>query len=160
MRMLFIRNHPKRSSKSFLLPGDSKIVTTNVNCLGLTPHLPRRWRNRLEGPPRKRKVGCSNSSRGRHKSLKQVVTFSDRSTVKRLAIVVSGTGLGDDHFKRMPRVTVVWHVKEPFLLNGHGYQYDILITFQFTIAKILMYEHEGWLFFVVAFFLLVHDVTH
>ena len=33
-----------------------------------------RWRSELEWSPRKRKVGCSNPSRDRTKSLKQIVT--------------------------------------------------------------------------------------
>ena len=35
---------------------------------------PQRWRSGLEHSPRKRKVGCSNPSRHRPKSLKQEVT--------------------------------------------------------------------------------------
>ena len=50
---------------------------------------PRRWRSGLERSPRKRKVGCSNPSRDRPKSLKR---GSDSSTAKRSALGVSVTG--------------------------------------------------------------------
>ena len=43
----------------------------------ITNGLPRRWRSELDRSPRKRKVGCSNPSRDRLKSVvKQVVTVS------------------------------------------------------------------------------------
>ena len=50
---------------------------------------PRRWRSGLQRSPRKRKDGCSNPSRDRHKSLKQVVT-SPLSTAKRSGVSVKG----------------------------------------------------------------------
>ena len=52
---------------------------------------PWRWHSGLERSTRKRKVGCSNPSRDRPKSLKQGCPVSNR----------------------------VWHAIEPSLLNGH-----------------------------------------
>ena len=74
-------------------------------------HIPLRWRSGLERSPRKRKLGvrilaATDPSRK---------TGSDSSTAKRVSSV-----LGDDHCKRMPRVTVgVACAKEHSLLNGH-----------------------------------------
>ena len=42
--------------------------------------VPRRWHSWLKRSPRKRNVGCSNPSRDRHKSLKQVVTAPPLNT--------------------------------------------------------------------------------
>ena len=64
---------------------------------------PTRWRSPLERAPRMRKFGCSNPSHGRPKSEKQVVTaplLNARQQVRVLRV------LGDDHNKRMSRVTV------------------------------------------------------
>ena len=52
---------------------------------------------------RKRKFGCSNPSRERPKSLKQVVT-APLSNARHLVCV--SWVLGDDHYKRSPRLTV------------------------------------------------------
>ena len=35
--------------------------------------------------------------------------------------------LGDDHYKQMPRVTVIWHVKEPSLRNDHRCRAEVKI---------------------------------
>ena len=64
---------------------------------------PRRWRSLLERLLRKRKVGCSNPSRYRPKSLKQVATGPLPNV--RQKVCVSWV-LGDDYYKRMPCVTV------------------------------------------------------
>ena len=57
----------------------------------------------------------SMPGRDRPKSLKQVVTVP--LTSARQQVRVSRV-LGDNHYKRMPRMTV-WHTKEPSLLNDH-----------------------------------------
>ena len=64
----------------------------------------------LERSPRKRKVGCSNPSRDRPKSIKQVVT--DLSLNARQQVRVSRV-LADDHYKRMPNVTLQNPLKNP-----------------------------------------------
>ena len=66
-----------------------------------------RWRNRSERSPCMRKVGCSNPSRDRPKSLK---TWRKRS-----ATMPASRALGVDHYKRISRVTV----GKPSLLYGH-----------------------------------------
>ena len=62
------------------------------------------WRSGLERSPRKRKFGCSNPSRDRPKSLNRKVTAPLPNA--RNWVVVSRV-LGDDHYERMLRVTVV-----------------------------------------------------
>ena len=64
---------------------------------------PRRWRSGLERSPLKRKVGCSNPSFNRPKSLKQVVTAPLTNT--RHSVWVSRV-LTDDHYIRMTRFTL------------------------------------------------------
>ena len=64
---------------------------------------PRWWRSGLERSPRKRKVGCTNPSCVRPKTLKQVVTAS-LTTARHY--VWAPRVLDDDHYKRMPRFTV------------------------------------------------------
>ena len=64
---------------------------------------PRRWRSGLYRSPCKRKVKCSNPSSNRPNSIKQVVIAP--LTNSRHYVRVSRV-LGDDHYKRMPRVTV------------------------------------------------------
>ena len=61
----------------------------------------RRWCSGLESSPRKRKVWCSNPYVHSPKSLKQVVTAP-------LTSECHGS-VEDDHYKRMPRVTVGVH---------------------------------------------------
>ena len=53
--------------------------------------------------------GCSNPSRDRSKSLKQVVTVP----------LPNPRVLGDNHYKPCPVSQYVWHAKEPSLLNAH-----------------------------------------
>ena len=60
-------------------------------------------RSELERSPPKRKVGCSNPSRDRPKSLKQVVTAPLPNTHHLMWV---SRVLRDDHHKQIPRVTV------------------------------------------------------
>ena len=62
----------------------------------------RRWHSRLERFPRMRKVRCSNPSCDGPNSLKQVVTVPQLNA--RQQVWVSWV-LGDEHYKRMNRVT-------------------------------------------------------
>ena len=64
---------------------------------------PWRWRSGLKRSPLKRNVGCSNLSRDGPKLRKQVVTCPLLNA--RQQVWVSHV-LGDDHYKRKPRVTV------------------------------------------------------
>ena len=84
-----IRNHPKRSSKLFLLPGDSKMINSASAAAVVVAQSVRGSAPQAEGwmfefQPRQTQVVKTGSDR-----------FSDRFTVKRSAIVVSGTGLGE-----------------------------------------------------------------
>ena len=79
-----------------LLPSFEKWSFTNCfNAMAVA-----QW---LERSPRKQEVECSNPSRDRPKSLKQAVTVPLPNA--RHEVWVSRV-LGDDRYKRMPRVTV------------------------------------------------------
>ena len=99
--------------KSFILKGILQTMTSQESPISKNPkhkfYAPttevqlRRWLSWLERSLRKRKVRCSNSCRERLNSLKHVVTAPLPNT--RLYVWVSRV-VGDDHYKRMPRVTV------------------------------------------------------
>ena len=46
-------------------------------------------------------------------------TGSDSSTAKNSALVRVSRVLAWDRYKRMTRVTVMWHAKKPSLISGH-----------------------------------------
>ena len=81
---------------------EKKILKKNA-CLLCNLYGHCRWCSGLERWPRKQKVGCSNPSRNRPKSYRQVVTALLLNA--RQQVWVSRV-LRDDHYKRMPRVTV------------------------------------------------------
>ena len=70
----------------------------------------RRWRSGLERSSRKRKVGCSSPSRDRPISLKEGVKTPLSNA---LQLVRVSRVLGDDHYKRMPRVKIGSTLKNP-----------------------------------------------
>ena len=77
-----------------------KIIYTKVKTVLYNWTTSREWRSGLE---RSNPSGCSNHSRDKPKSLKQVVT-APLSNAGHWVLV--SRVLGDDHYKRMPRVTV------------------------------------------------------
>ena len=54
--------------------------------------------------PRKRKVGCSNPSRSRSKSHKQVETATLPNARQQMSLI---RVFGHNHFKQMPRITPI-----------------------------------------------------
>ena len=69
---------------------------------------PRWWRSVCERSPRTRKVRCSNPSRNRSKSLKQVVTAPLLYTQQQVWVSYI---LGDDYYKRMSEKFSKWDEK-------------------------------------------------
>ena len=79
----------------------------------------RRWRSLLERSPRKRKVECSNSSSYRPNSYKTGTFILTAPLLNAPQLVWLSRFLGDDHYKRMSRVTVGVGRETSSLLNGH-----------------------------------------
>ena len=78
-------------------------------------HGPWQWRSVYSVRPPKGKVGCSNPSRDRPKSYKQVVTAPLPKGVSVLSSEMT-------NMNGCPVSEKVWHTKEPSLLNGHRCQ--------------------------------------
>ena len=75
-------------------------ICTRIIYICIRLYEPQRCRSGLERSPRMQKVVCSNPSRNKSKSQKQVVTAP--LLINRQQVWVSR----DDHYKRMSRVTV------------------------------------------------------
>ena len=75
----------------------------------------------------KRKVGCSNPSSDRSKSLKQVVTAPLQNAQHEVGVSYTDGSSEMTIIKGCPLSQQVWHVKEPSLLNGHKCQTQVKI---------------------------------
>ena len=71
--------------------------------IGKEMQLSQRWCSRLKRSHRKRKVGCSNPSRDSTKSLIEAVMVPLLNTRHEACV---SWDFGDDHYKRMPHITV------------------------------------------------------